>query len=87
MAHTLAAPQKKLIKQLLKAGPWSSEGEIIRYGLKLVSQELKSASPRSLKPYPAALLARAYRRRTTRARREERAMEQASARPQAGELE
>ena len=48
MAHTLAAPQKKLIEQLLKAGPWSSEGEIIRHGLKLVSQELKSASPRSL---------------------------------------
>ena len=87
MATTLAAPQKKLIEQLLKAGRWSNEGEIIRYGLQLVSQEIKLTQPRSLKPYPTTLLTRAYRRRTPRERKEDQALEQASALPQAGELE
>ena len=60
--------------------------------------ELNSQSPpessqesgeqeRSLEPYSAGVLARAYRRLTSRERKEEGAMERAAAGPQKGELE
>jgi Arc/MetJ-type ribon-helix-helix transcriptional regulator len=87
MAHTLTGPQKRLIHELLKVGRWNNESEIIRYGLHLVAREVESEQERSLKPYAPGLLARAYRRITLRQRKEERAMERASARPQKDELE
>lgn len=87
MTHTFTAPQKRLLQKLLKVGRWNSEGEIIRHGLQLVAGEVKRPPPTELAPYPPALLARAYRRRTLRERKEEQAMAQASAGPQKGELE
>lgn len=87
MAHTLTEPQKKLIHELLKVGRWNNESEIIRYGLHLVATEVESEQARSLAPYPAGVLARAYRRLTPRERKEEQAMERASAGPANGELE
>jgi Arc/MetJ-type ribon-helix-helix transcriptional regulator len=87
MAHTLTEPQKRLIQELLKVGRWNNESEIIRYGLHLVVKEVETDQERSLEPYPSGLLARAYRRITPRERKQERAMERASAGPQKGELE
>lgn len=87
MAHTLAEPQRKLIQELLKAGRWNNESEIIRYGLHLMAKEVQSEQTRRLDPYPSQVLARAYRRLTRRGRKEERAMERASAGPHKGELE
>ena len=87
MAHTLTSPQKRLIQELLKVGRWNNESEIVRYGLHLVAKEVETDHERSLEPYSAGVLARAYRRITPREQKEQRAMEQASAGPQKGELE
>ena len=87
MAHVLTEPQRKLIQELLKIGRWNNESEIIRYGLHLVAKEVETDQTHRLDPYPTRLLARAYRRLTPRERKEERAMERASAGPQNGELE
>lgn len=87
MAHALTEPQKCLIRELMKIGRWNNESEIIRYGLHLVAKEVESEQERSLDPYPVGVLARAYRRMRPRERKEERAMERASAGPQWGELE
>jgi len=87
MAHTLTEPQKRLIQQLLKIGRWNNESEIIRHGLHLVAREVQAEQERSLEPYPSGLLRRAYGRLTLRERKEERAMERASAGPEKGELE
>ena len=87
MAHTLTRPQKRLIHELLNVGRWNNESEIIRYGLHLVAREVEADQERSLRPYPASLLARAYRKVTVRERKEQQAMEDASAGPQKNELE
>jgi Arc/MetJ-type ribon-helix-helix transcriptional regulator len=87
MAHALTSPQKRLINELLKVGRWNNESEIVRYGLHLVAKEVENDQERSLAPYSAGLLARAYRRVTPRERKEQSVMERASARPQKGELE
>jgi Arc/MetJ-type ribon-helix-helix transcriptional regulator len=87
MAHSLTAPQKKLIQELLKIGRWNNESEILRYGLHLVAKEVQEDEAHSLEPYPVGLLARAYRRLTPRERKEEQGLEGASAGPQKGELE
>ena len=87
MTHTFTTPQKRLLQKLLKAGRWQDEGEIVRHGLKLVANELKKKTPPELAPYSPTLLARAYRRNNRREQKEERAMAEASAGPQPGELE
>ena len=87
MAHTLTEPQRKLIQELLKVGRWNNESEILRYGLHLVAREVENEQARSLEPYPAGVLARAYRQITPREKKEERTMERASAGPHKGELE
>jgi Arc/MetJ-type ribon-helix-helix transcriptional regulator len=87
MAHTLTNPQKRLISELLKVGRWNNESEIVRYGLHLVAKEVETDHERSLEPYSAGVLARAYRRMTRLERKEQRALERASAGPQRGELE
>ena len=87
MAHTFTEPQKRLIQELLKVGRWNNESEVLHYGLHLVATEVEGEQARSLEPYPPGELARAYRRLTPRDRKEERAMSQASAGPQKGELE
>ena len=86
MAHALTSPQKRLINELLKVGRWNNESEIVRYGLHLVAREVETDQERSLEPYGAGLLARAYRRVAPRERKEQRAMERAPARPPRGEL-
>lgn len=87
MAHTLTEPQKRLIRELLRVGRWNNESEILRYGLHLVAKEVEGEQARNLEPYPAGVLARAYRRLTRRERKEEKSMERASAGPANGELE
>ena len=87
MAHTLTEPQQRLIRELLKVGRWNNESELLRYGLHLVAKEVEAEQARRLEPYPVGVLARAYRRLTPRERKEEHAMERASAGPQTGELE
>jgi Arc/MetJ-type ribon-helix-helix transcriptional regulator len=87
VAHSLTAPQKRLIQELLKVGRWNNESEILRYGLHLVAKEVQEDQIHTLEPYPAGSLARAYRRFTPREREEEQVLEQASAGPQKGELE
>ena len=87
MAHSLTNPQKRLINELLKVGRWNNESEIVRYGLHLVAKEVETDQERSLEPYSTGVLARAYRRVTPHERKEQRAMERASAGPQKGELE
>src|SRR5436190_22994855 len=82
MAHTITKPQKRLIQELLKVGRWNNESEIVRYGLHLVAREVETEQERSLEPFSAGVLARAYRRVTPRERQEHRAMERASAGPQ-----
>ncbi len=87
MAHTLTTPQKRLIQELLKVGRWNNESEILRYGLHLVAKEVEDEQARSLEPYPPGVLARAYRRLTSKEQKEEKALASASAGPQKGELE
>lgn len=87
MAHSITNPQRRLIRELLKVGRWNNESEIVRYGLHLVAKEVESDQERSLEPYSARVLARAYRRITPREKKEQRVMERASALPQKGELE
>ena len=87
MAHTLTNPQRRLIQELLKVGRWNNESEIVRYGLHLVAKEVETDQERSLEPYSAGVLARAYRRVAPSERKEHRAMERASAGPQRGEIE
>jgi Arc/MetJ-type ribon-helix-helix transcriptional regulator len=87
MAHTLTEPQRRLIQELLKIGRWNNESEIVRYGLHLVAKEVETDQERSLAPYAAGVLARAYRRVTPRERKEQRGLERASAGPEKGELE
>ncbi len=87
MAHAITNPQRRLIGELLKIGRWNNESEIIRYGLHLVAKEVENDQARSLAPYSAGVLARAYKRLTPRERKEHTALERASAAPEKGELE
>lgn len=87
MGYSVTTAHKRLIRELLKIGRWNNESEIIRYGVHLVAREVEAEHTRSLEPYAAGVLARAYRRLTPREQKQERAMERASARPQKGELD
>lgn len=87
MAHSMTEVQRRLIRKLLKVGRWNNESEIVRYGLHLVAREVEAEQGRSLEAYPTGVLAAAYRRLTREERKEERALERASAGPQEGELE
>lgn len=86
MGYSLTEAQKRLVRELLKVGRWNNESEIIRYGVHLVAREVEAEHMTSLTPYSPGLLAKAYRRLTTREREEEHAMEQASAYPRKGEI-
>ena len=83
MAATVAMPQKKLLRKLLKSGRWNSESEIVRYGIELVRREIEREQ---LSPLPAALLAEAYRRISSLEREEDARLGRASALPAPGEL-
>lgn len=83
MAATVAMPQKKLLRRLLKCGRWNSESEIVRYGIELVRREVER---KELSPYPDSVLADAYRRVSDAERAEDERLGRASALPYPGEL-
>jgi Arc/MetJ-type ribon-helix-helix transcriptional regulator len=83
MAATVAMPQKKLLRQLMKSGRWNSESEIVRYGIELVRRELERER---LSAYPEAVLTSAYSRLSKEEHNLDEKLGRASARPQPGEL-
>lgn len=87
MSYALTGSQKRLVQDLLTVGRWNNESEIIRYGLHLVAKEVELEQARSLEPYGAGVLARAYKKLSAQERAEENRMEAASAKPDVGELE
>jgi len=86
MCASVPTGQKRLLRSLLKTGRWKSEREVIRYGLHLVAKEIDHGYQRDLDPYPAGLLAAAYRKLGKKAIAGDRAMAKASAYPSRGEL-
>jgi Arc/MetJ-type ribon-helix-helix transcriptional regulator len=87
VSASVTSSQKRLVRQLLKIGRWNNESEIIRYGLHLVAKEVQRDQERNLDPYPAGLLAKAYRKLGKAALDEDRTMANASAYPSKDELE
>ena len=83
MAATVAMPQKKLLRKLLKSGRWNSESEIVRYGIELVRREVERES---FSPLPDSVLAHAYRKISHQERQEDERLGRASALPARGEL-
>jgi len=83
MAATVAMPQKKLLRKLMKSGRWNSESEIVRYGIDLVRQEVEREQ---LSPYPEHVLTEAYDKLTREEYRQDERMGRGSARPSPGEL-
>ena len=57
MSATVAQPQKDLLRELLKAGRWTNESEIVRYGIELVKREVEREA---LSPVPNSELAACY---------------------------
>jgi len=57
MAATVAQPQKELLRELLKAGRWTNESEIVRYGIELVRREVERER---FSKYPDGILAKCY---------------------------
>jgi Arc/MetJ-type ribon-helix-helix transcriptional regulator len=80
MATTLTAQNKKSLKQLLKTGRWNNESEIMRYGLHLVIEEVRSKQTLDLSPISDEVLARALRKKTRKELAEEKLMAKASMR-------
>jgi Arc/MetJ-type ribon-helix-helix transcriptional regulator len=58
MAATVAQPQKKLLRELLKVGRWTNESEIVRYGIELVRREV---ARERFSRYPDGTLAKCYK--------------------------
>jgi Arc/MetJ-type ribon-helix-helix transcriptional regulator len=83
MAATVAMPQKKLLRRLMKSGRWNSESEIVRYGIELVRREMERDQ---LSPYPESVLAEAYSRISDRDRTDDERLGRASALPTPDEL-
>ncbi len=54
MAATVAQPQKELLRELLKAGRWTNESEIVRYGIELVRREVERERLASLQAASSA---------------------------------
>jgi Arc/MetJ-type ribon-helix-helix transcriptional regulator len=84
MAATVAQPQKELLRQLLKAGRWTNESEIVRYGIELVRREVEREQ---LAPLPNKILVRCYKQMSEEEVAEDRKLGAASARPDAKDLE
>lgn len=83
MAATVAMPQKKLLRKLMKSGRWNSESEIVRYGIDLVRREVEREQ---FCPYPEKVLAEAYSKLTREELRQDERMGRHSARPSPAEL-
>jgi Arc/MetJ-type ribon-helix-helix transcriptional regulator len=84
MAATVAQPQKELLRELLKAGRWTNESEIVRYGIELVRREVEREQ---LAPLPDKVLAKCYREMSAEELAEDRKLGAASARPGRKDLE
>ena len=84
MAATVAQPQKELLRRLLKAGRWTNESEIVRYGIELVRREVEREQ---LSPLPGKVLARCYKQMSADEIAEDRRMGSASAKPSAKDIE
>jgi Arc/MetJ-type ribon-helix-helix transcriptional regulator len=84
MAATVAQPQKELLRELLKAGRWTNESEIVRYGIELVRREVERER---LAPVPDKVLARCYKQMSAEELAEDRKLGAASAQPSAKDLE
>ena len=76
----LTAENKRQIKRLLRTGRWNNESEIMRYGLHLVVEEVRSKETPDLSAMPPGQLARALQQLTPRERAEEKRMAKASMR-------
>ncbi len=84
MAATVAQPQKELLRELLKAGRWTNESEIVRYGIELVRREVEREQ---LAPLPDKVLARCYRQMSVDEISEDHQLGAASARPGSKDME
>jgi Arc/MetJ-type ribon-helix-helix transcriptional regulator len=84
MAATVAQPQKELLRQLLKAGRWTNESEIVRYGIELVRREVEREQ---LSPLANKILAKCYKQMSAEELAEDRKLGAASAKPSAKDLE
>lgn len=83
MSATVAQPQKDLLRELLKAGRWTNESEIVRYGIELVKREVERES---LAPVPDAVLAKCYAEMSAEEQQEDKNMARASARHKPGTI-
>lgn len=83
MSATVAQPQKELLRELLKAGRWTNESEIVRYGIELVKREVERES---LAPIPDAVLAKCYAEMSAEERAEEQTLCKASSRHKPGAI-
>ena len=81
MSATVAQPQKDLIRELLKAGKWNNESEIVRYGIELVRREVEREA---LRPVPDAAISAAYDQMTPEDLETDRQMSAASLSAQRG---
>src|SRR5438876_9297633 len=66
MAVSLTRQNKQTLKQLLKTGRWNNESEVLRYGLYLVTEEVRAKQREQLRPIPEGELARMYERAETK---------------------
>ena len=82
MAATVAQPQKDLLRELLKAGRWTNESEIVRYGIELVRREVERER---LSKYADGTLAKCYRQMKREERAEDAAWSEASLNAQEAE--
>ncbi len=57
MTATITQPQEKIVRELLKRGPWRNESEIVRHGIELVRQEMERES---LSPLSEEAAAKSY---------------------------
>jgi Arc/MetJ-type ribon-helix-helix transcriptional regulator len=83
MAATVAMPQKKLLRRLMKSGRWNSESEIVRYGIELVRREIEKEQ---YSPLPEGVLAEAYRKMSAEDHKLDQIFGKASARPEPEKL-
>ena len=84
MSATVAMPQERLLKALLKEGRWRNKSEIVRYGIELVRREVERDK---LAPMPPGELAAEYQKLSRADHDDDRAMGGASAYPVRGEMD
>ena len=78
MAVSFTRQNKQALKELIKTGRWNSESEVLRYGLYLVTQEVKASRREEIRPIPEGALAEIYKRESKHERATERKLAKAS---------